>query len=96
MTTSGKIQALTLYLDAQPEEYYGPYSYDATGFKILVHDQNESYPNIEDFGVDLPPGFTTNIRVRRTKVGLKRSLFETCFSETWSQLFKRWVALSTG
>ena len=83
MTTSGKIQALTLSLDAQPEEYYGPYSYDATGFKILVHDQNESYPNIEDFGVDLPPGFTTNIRVRRTKVGLKRlssSLFETSFS----------------
>ena len=83
MTTSGKIQALTLSLDAQPEEYYGPYSYDATGFKILVHDQNESYPNIEDFGVDLPPGFTTNIRVRRTKVGLKKlssSLFETSFS----------------
>ena len=93
MTTSGKIQALTLSLDAQPEEYYGPYSYDATGFKILVHDQNESYPNIEDFGVDLPPGFTTNIRVRRTKVGLKRSLFETSFSETWSQLFNRWIAL---
>ena len=83
VTTSGKIQALTLSLDAQPEEYYGPYSYDATGFKILVHDQNESYPNIEDFGVDLPPGFTTNIRVRRTKVGLKKlssSLFETSFS----------------
>ena len=83
MTTSGKIQALTLSLDAQPEEYYGPYSYDATGFKILVHDQNESYPNIEDFGVDLPPGFTTNIRVRRTKVGLQKlssSLFETSFS----------------
>ena len=99
MTTSGKIQALTLYLDAQPEEYYGPYSYDATGFKILVHDQNESYPNIEDFGVDLPPGFTTNIRVRRTKVGLKRlssSLFETSFSETWSQLFKRWIAFPRG
>ena len=83
MTTSGNIQRLRLLLDAQPEEYYGPYSYDATGFKILVHDQNESYPNIEDFGVDLPPGFTTNIRVRRTKVGLKKlssSLFETSFS----------------
>ena len=83
MTTSGKIQALTLSLDAQPEEYYGPYSYDATGFKILVHDQNESYPNIEDFGVDLPPGFTTTIRVRRTKVSLKRlwsALFETSVS----------------
>ena len=81
--TTSKIQALTLSLDAQPEEYYGPYSYDATGFKILVHDQNESYPNIEDFGVDLPPGFTTNIRVRRTKVGLQKlssSLFETSFS----------------
>lgn len=67
-TTAGKIQALSLYLDAQPEEYYGPYSYDATGFKILVHDQSELYPNIEDLALDVTPGFTTNIRVRRSKV----------------------------
>lgn len=71
VTTAGKIQALTLYLDAQPEEYYGPYSYDATGFKILVHDQSELYPNIEDLALDLPPGFTTNVRVRRSKVTSK-------------------------
>lgn len=68
VTTAGKIQALSLYLDAQPEEYYGPYSYDATGFKILVHDQSELYPNIEDLALDVTPGFTTNIRVRRSKV----------------------------
>lgn len=55
-TTAGKIQALSLYLDAQPEEYYGPYSYDATGFKILVHDQRELYPNIEDLALDVTPG----------------------------------------
>lgn len=69
-TTAGKMQALSLYLDAQPEEYYGPYSYDATGFKILVHDQSELYPNIEDLALDVTPGFTTNIRVRRNKVQL--------------------------
>lgn len=57
-----------MYLDAQPEEYYGPFSYDATGFKILVHEQRDLYPNIEDFALDIPPGFTTNIRVRRSKV----------------------------
>lgn len=68
VTTAGKVQALSLYLDAQPEEYYGPYSYDATGFKILVHDQSELYPNIEDLALDITPGFTTNIRVRRNKV----------------------------
>ena len=69
VTTSGKVQALSLYLDAQPEEYYGPYSYDATGFKILIHDQKDLYPNIEDLALDITPGFTTNIRVRRSKVG---------------------------
>lgn len=68
VTTAGKIQALSLYLDAQPEEYYGPYSYDATGFKILIHDQSELYPNVEDLALDVTPGFTTNIRVRRKKV----------------------------
>ena len=62
------MKALSLNLDAQPEEYYGPFSYDATGFKILVHDQSDLYPNIEDFALDIPPGFTTNVRVRRTKV----------------------------
>ena len=75
MKTTGKFKGLTLYLDAQPEEYYGPFSYEATGFKVLVHDQSELYPNIEDFGVDIPPGFNTNIRVHRTKVSLLVTMF---------------------
>ena len=75
MTTTGKLKGLTLQLDAQPEEYYGPFSYDATGFKVLVHDQSELYPNIEDCGVDIPPGFNTNIRVHRTKVSLLVTMF---------------------
>ena len=64
------MQALTLYLDAEPEEYYGPFSYDATGFKIYAHDQNEEYPNMEDEAQDISPGFNTNIRIRKTMVRL--------------------------
>lgn len=81
VTTAGKMKALALYLDAQPEEYYGPFSYDATGFKILVHDQSELYPNVEDFGVDIPPGFTTNIRVHKTKVKSLEKPFKTACGE---------------
>ncbi|XP_078361330.1 acid-sensing ion channel 3-like [Oculina patagonica] len=77
VTTAGKMQALSLYLDAQPEEYYGPYSYDATGFKILVHDQSELYPNVEDFALDVTPGFTTNIRVRKNKLISLESPFKS-------------------
>ncbi|XP_067032789.1 acid-sensing ion channel 1-like [Acropora muricata] len=79
--TTGKFKGLTLQLDAQPEEYYGPFSYEATGFKVLVHDQSELYPNIEDFGVDIPPGFKTNIRVHRTKMKSLRAPFKTACEE---------------
>ncbi|KAK2562244.1 Acid-sensing ion channel 4 [Acropora cervicornis] len=72
---------LSYVLDAQPEEYYGPFSYDATGFKVLVHDQSELYPNIEDCGVDIPPGFNTNIRVHRTKMKSLRAPFKTACEE---------------
>ena len=62
------MQALTLYLDAQPEEYYGPFSYDATGFKVLAHDQREAFPNMDDEAQDISPGFSTTMRIRKKKV----------------------------
>lgn len=88
VTTSGKVQALSLYLDAQPEEYYGPYSYDATGFKILIHDQKDLYPNIEDLALDITPGFTTNIRVRRSKMVSLPAPFKSACSDKNLAAFK--------
>ena len=75
VTTSGRSQSLALYLNAEPEEYYGPYSYDTTGFKIYVHDQSDVLPNMEDNAYDVSPGFTTVVRIRRRKV--KRFFFTT-------------------
>ncbi|EDO39877.1 predicted protein [Nematostella vectensis] len=65
-TTSGTRTSLSLRLNAESDEYYGPFSYDATGFKLAVHDQNE-IPNMDEDAFDISPGFLTNIRIRREK-----------------------------
>jgi len=67
VTSSGITQALSLMIDVQPNEYYGPFSYEGTGLKVLLHDQNE-WPEIENLGMDVTPGYNTNIRIQRSKV----------------------------
>ncbi|KXJ28989.1 Acid-sensing ion channel 3 [Exaiptasia diaphana] len=64
--TEGQWQGLRLYLNAEPSEYYGPYSYDATGFKVAIHEPG-TYHHIDNVGYDVPPGFSTSIRIRREK-----------------------------
>jgi len=54
-------------IDVQPNEYYGPFSYEGTGLKVLLHDQNE-WPEIENLGMDVTPGYNTNIRIQRSKM----------------------------
>ena len=66
-TASGISQALSLILDVQPEEYYGPFSYEATGIKLVLHEQHE-WPQVENLGIDISPGYNTNIRIKRNKV----------------------------
>ena len=61
------MNALVLFLMAQPTQYYGPYSTDTTGFRVLVHDQNY-WPDVENHGIDLSPGFLTTIPIQRHKV----------------------------
>ncbi|EDO36132.1 predicted protein [Nematostella vectensis] len=58
--------AFSAMLFSQPEEYYGPFSHRATGFKIAIHDQSET-PDIDLESYDLSPGFATNIRLIREK-----------------------------
>ena len=58
---------MSLLIDVQPNEYYGPFSYEGTGLKVLLHDQNEG-PDIENLGMDVTPGYNTNIRIQRSKV----------------------------
>ena len=66
-TASGISQALSLTIDVQPAEYYGPFSYDATGIKLILHEQGE-WPEVENWGIDVTPGYNTNIRITRHKV----------------------------
>ncbi|KXJ28956.1 Acid-sensing ion channel 4 [Exaiptasia diaphana] len=73
---SGKRQGFTLQLDTQPEEYYGPYSYDATGFKVAIHEPG-TYHDIDNEGYDVPPGFYTSIRIKRTKTISLKAPYET-------------------
>ncbi|XP_048582925.1 acid-sensing ion channel 1 [Nematostella vectensis] len=63
---SGSEYSLSLRLDAEPTEYYGPYSYDGTGFKIAVHDQ-KVLPDIEEDAYDISPGFYTKITMKRAQ-----------------------------
>lgn len=51
----------------QPAEYYGPFSYDATGVKVVLHEQHE-WPEVENWGIDITPGYHTNIKIKRKKV----------------------------
>lgn len=67
VTSSGITQALSLIIDVQPNEYYGPFSYEGTGLKVLLHDQN-AFPDIENLGMDVTPGYNTNIRIQRSKM----------------------------
>ncbi|XP_032220870.1 acid-sensing ion channel 1C [Nematostella vectensis] len=66
VSEAGRNNRLEFHLEAHPEEYYGPYSYEGIGFKIAVHDQ--SYvPNMDQEGYDITAGFYTNVRVKRYK-----------------------------
>lgn len=67
VTSSGITQALSLIIDVQPNEYYGPFSYEGTGLKVLLHDQKE-WPDIENLGMDVTPGYNTNIRIQGSKM----------------------------
>jgi hypothetical protein len=60
------MQSLTLRLDSEPQEYYGPFSYKGTGLKIVVHEQGDVADGIEEY--DIAPGFYTSIRVKKKKV----------------------------
>ena len=63
---------------AQPSQYYGPYSTDGTGFRVMIHDQNE-WPDVENHGIDISPGINTVIPIERKKV-CYGSLGEQCNS----------------
>ena len=52
---------------AQPNQYYGPYSTDSTGFRVLIHDQNE-WADVENRGMDISPGILAAIPIKRHKV----------------------------
>ena len=67
-SNAGRNQGLLLQLNAEPEQYYGPFNLrEGTGFRVLIHDQND-WPDVENYGIDISPGFSTTIRIQRYKV----------------------------
>ncbi|XP_032238531.2 acid-sensing ion channel 2 isoform X2 [Nematostella vectensis] len=89
IATPGRLESLILRLNAQPEEYYGAYSYENVGFVLAVHDQAEP-PDMELNAYDIPPGFTTNLRIRRFKGNSLPEPYPTkCGSRNLS-LYKRY------
>ena len=67
-SSAGRSEGLLLQLDALPEQYYGAFNvFEGTGFRMLVHDQNE-WPDIENHGIDVSPGFSNTVRIQRHKV----------------------------
>ena len=81
-TASGISQALSLTIDVQPAEYYGPFSYDATGIKLILHEQGE-WPEVENWGIDVTPGYNTNNQDNKTQGDYanspdERAVFHIC------------------
>jgi len=73
-SSAGREQGLILQLDAEPEQYYGPLNMlEGSGFRILIHDQNE-WPDIENYGIDVSPGFSSTIRIQRFKVCMRKNV----------------------
>ena len=66
--SAGRTQGLLLQLDAESDQYYGPFNLlDGTGFRVLVHDQSD-WPDMENNAIDISPGFSCIIQVQRQKV----------------------------
>ncbi|XP_078362143.1 acid-sensing ion channel 1-like isoform X2 [Oculina patagonica] len=97
-----KSQGLLLQLNAEPEQYYGPLNiFEGTGFRVLVHDQNQ-WPDMENYGIEVSPGFSSTIRVLRHKIIRLQSPYKSqcgerklassdtysysaCFMECWTR-----------
>ncbi|KAK3706076.1 hypothetical protein QZH41_014684, partial [Actinostola sp. cb2023] len=62
--TSGKDMGLALLVDIDTEEYYGNVNAWYNGIIMAIHNQHEQ-PMIEDNGMEIKPGFITNIRLKR-------------------------------
>ena len=59
---------LILGVNIQSQEYYGLISTLYSGIVVVVHDQHERHM-IDDKGMEIKPGFVTNIKVKRNQVG---------------------------
>ena len=65
---SGGFTGLKMALDVHPEEYYGPFSYDSTGLRVLVHNQSETSPAMNDISVAVSPGFNYEVAFSKEEV----------------------------
>ena len=65
----GRQQGLELILNPELDDYYGIFSYESPGFKVLVHDQRDA-PLMDQYGTTLSPGFTLTLSVTKYSVSI--------------------------
>jgi hypothetical protein len=66
-TRTGSTFGLSMVINIQPEEYYGQYSREGTGFRVIIHDQ-EVYPLMEKSSWQISPGSSVEMQITRNEV----------------------------
>lgn len=84
---------LRLQLNVQQDQYYGILR-DSSGFKVMIHDQDEP-PLINELGFAIHPGMHTFCGIRKTKVLVNLSGFLNVEYTTNLCIAMNLVALTT-
>jgi hypothetical protein len=90
-TKTGSSFGLSMIINSQPEEYYGPYSREGTGFRVVIHDQDD-YPSMEKNALQISPGSSVELKIIRKEVMEFCSLFflPCFFVRSFVRLFGRY------
>ena len=68
VSAPGRSRELTMELDAEPAEYYGPLGRGSTGFRIFIHHQSDREPIMEDVSDAISTGFSHEFKILRKEV----------------------------
>ena len=63
--SAGEVHGLRIRLFTEQYDYSK--LTDSAGFKVVLHDQNKP-PDVDNFGISVPPGFRTTLAVQRQEV----------------------------
>ena len=67
---AGQFSGLEMTLNAEPDEYYGPFSYEGVGFRLLVASPNEAEFKMDQQAITISPGFSYGVAITKKEVRL--------------------------